>query len=168
MQIEEHDAISSEMLDRLISLQQRRAEFCGERRQRRLLEREERKLRQDFARHLMTPPERYDPNRDNFVYPGLYHRDCMTVIPIRQIEGVPRKECKRQAAAWMSGRGVNWDGSAPGLRAEINQALTNGETVPEGYFGLHVEITIEIKTDNWVDVQTLNGRKLVFRDSRYS
>jgi len=63
---------------------------------------------------------------------------------IRIVEGIPSKEGKVAANAWMTSRNVSWNGSAPALRKEVLKALNEGQSVPDGYFGLHVDLTVEV------------------------
>jgi len=61
------------------------------------------------------------------------------------VEGVPSKKAREEAHAWMAARhGYEWTGFAPNLRADVLSALRSDEQIPEGYFGLHVEWTVEV------------------------
>ena len=53
-----------------------------------------------------------------------------------EVEGVPSKQGKLLARAWMENRGVTWDGKATTLRLEVERALCKAEVVPK--FGLSV------------------------------
>lgn len=66
------------------------------------------------------------------------------VTPCWVISGQPQKRLKAQAREWMAARDLTWTG-APDLRDAVQDALEDGEQVPEGHFGLRVERTITIE-----------------------
>jgi hypothetical protein len=146
-----HDAISSRLLDQLERIQAELTAAHSNKRLRRKLEREDYVLRQAFAKHLMIEVDRFDLfSCENYKSKGFYEKDRKKVRAYRRVDGVPNKKGKIDAAAWMAGRNVDWNGSAPDLRREIHKALENGEALPDGYFGLHVEWTVEIETVEWL------------------
>lgn len=63
--------------------------------------------------------------------------------PIWYVQGVPSKRGRQAAAEWMKKRGIEWDGKAPALIAEVTRALIAGEEVPR--FGLLVRRFLFIK-----------------------
>jgi hypothetical protein len=69
--------------------------------------------------------------------------DGHTAYPFWHVQGVPSKEGKLSAQAWMRSRGLDWNGDAKVLRAEVERALISGETVPS--FGLFIRLAIFVK-----------------------
>ena len=69
--------------------------------------------------------------------------DDHTAYPFWHVQGVPSKEGKLSAQAWMRSRGLDWNGDAKVLRAEVERALISGETVPS--FGLFIRLAIFVK-----------------------
>ncbi|MET4455761.1 hypothetical protein [Bradyrhizobium sp. RT3b] len=57
-----------------------------------------------------------------------------------EVDGVPSKQGKLLARAWMKHRQVAWDGKATSLRLEVERALFAAEAVPK--FGLRIRCLI--------------------------
>jgi hypothetical protein len=69
--------------------------------------------------------------------------DGHTAYPFWHVQGVPSIQERASAEAWMRSRGLNWSGDAKNLRAEVEQALISGETVPS--FGLFIRLAIFVR-----------------------
>jgi hypothetical protein len=92
---------------------------------------------------------------------SLYHADLsLDVSTCWKVDGVPSKKAKAEAQDWMKTRGVEWDGSALPLRAQVHRALNKKEYVPEGKFGLRVELTILMGRSNWSEARQKSGVSL--------
>lgn len=74
-----------------------------------------------------------------------YHKqdDGHTAYPFWHVHNVPSKKGKAVAEAWMRHRGLQWDGGAGSLRAEVERALILGETIPR--CGLYIRLAIFVK-----------------------
>lgn len=74
-----------------------------------------------------------------------YHQrdDGHTAYPFWHVQGVPSKQERGSAEAWMQSRGLNWDGDATILRREVEHALISGEAVPS--FGLFIRLAVFVK-----------------------
>lgn len=70
------------------------------------------------------------------------------VWPYWLVSGQPKKSKREQARIWMEERGYAWDGSVQGLREAIRKALDDGAGIPDGFFGIHVERTVQIRIRN--------------------
>jgi hypothetical protein len=68
----------------------------------------------------------------------------LRVTPCWGIFGQPPKRFKAQAREWMAARNLRWN--PRDLIEAMRDALEDGEDVPEGYFGLRVERTVQIET----------------------
>ncbi|KRR04224.1 hypothetical protein CP49_23670 [Bradyrhizobium valentinum] len=60
-----------------------------------------------------------------------------------EVEGVPSRQGKLLAHAWMESRDVPWDSKATTLRLEVERALFKAEVVPK--FGLRIRCLIFYK-----------------------
>jgi hypothetical protein len=69
--------------------------------------------------------------------------DGHTAYPFWHVQGVPSKQERASAEAWMRSRGLNWNGDAKALRAEVEGALISNEAVPP--FGLFIRLAIFVK-----------------------
>ncbi len=67
----------------------------------------------------------------------------MLVTPCWVISGQPPKRFKAQAREWMAARNLRWN--PHDLTEALRDAIEDGEVVPEGYFGLRVERTVQIE-----------------------
>jgi hypothetical protein len=166
---EEHDAISSQLLDGLERIQTELETARHNKPLRRKLLREDYLLRQRFAKHLLVEVERFDWwSGETYKSKGVYKRDRKKIRAYRQVDGVPNKKGKVEAKAWMAARNVSWNGSAPDLRREVQNALTSDATIPDGYFGLHVEWTVEIEAVEWLMIGDKTNATFVPGAVRYS
>jgi hypothetical protein len=73
----------------------------------------------------------------------------MLVTPCWDISGQPPKRFKAQAREWMAARNLRWN--PRDLIEALRDAIEDGEVVPEGYFGLRVERTVQIEP--WATAQ---------------
>lgn len=95
----------------------------------RRLQREKADTRREFAAYLR------ENDKDR------YQTDRWNVCTGWRVDGVPSRKGKQQASAWM---GSGWSHFAPHLRDRVKWALRHNKPVPAGYFGLHVEWTVEL------------------------
>jgi len=107
------------------------------------------KLKQAFAALFVG-----DITSMEFIYP---YRE-VEVWPYWLVANQPKKESKPRAREWMATRGQCWDGSAQKLRDAVRQALHRNEQVPEGYFGLQVERTVQIRMKRAHNLHLLPGQ----------
>lgn len=119
--------------------------ISSDKQQRRKLEREKSDLCREFAAYL-------DENNSS----QNYWNGTTGASSDWVVAGVPSKNRRAEADAWMQSRGRIWRGVAPDLRGEVARALANAEPVPTGYFGLHVDRTVKI------------DKRLQFDGSEYS
>jgi len=150
----EREQQSRALLERIDQLDAEIAAAGDEKTLKAKLERDQRKIRQEFA-EILGENTYADPSSSRFVK------------PIWRVTGVPSKKSKEEATVWMAQRSLDWDGSAPRLRYEVRKALKQTEPVPDGKFGLHVERTVDIELP-WAGRTTLsqgrpNRRKLKSR-----
>jgi hypothetical protein len=108
---------------------------------RRKLQRDKARLGRQFANHLMIDDMGWGTRR-------MYSERGREVEPYLHIDGVPKKNKREEANAWMQARGIKWDGSAPSLWYEVRSALEKRENVPDHRFGLHIGWTVRIRPPN--------------------
>jgi hypothetical protein len=117
------------------------------------LQRDKADLHRKFAAHLYDSAfDLVDPS--GYFIDFSYHVGDRFLRPYWLVEGVPSKNRREEARAWMAARGVEWDGSAPSLRGEVSKALTRNEPVPDRKFGLHVERAVKIDATEWLKNET--------------
>jgi hypothetical protein len=157
------------MLDRLESIQAELEADRDDKTAQRRLQHENYVLRREFAKHLTIEVTRHSDWNGEYKTKGFYEsNDGKVVRATRRADGQPSKAGKVAAAAWMASRNVSWNGSAPELRREVMKALGNGELVPKGYFGLHVDLTVEIETREWLMQEGGGKWQMVPGGTRYS
>lgn len=119
--------------DFLAKIERLDVEIVAEASDKKRLKRNMADIRREFAAYLR------DNGKDH------YQTDRWKVWALWRVDGVPSQKTKKQASAWMETKNYfGWTGFAPPLRKKVAWALTNNEPVPNGYFGLHVEWTVEV------------------------
>lgn len=82
----------------------------------------------------------------NYVSIEFVWRDrCVDVWPCWLVLGQPKKSEREKARIWMGQRGSDWNGSVQRLREEIRKALDQRGDIPPGFFGVHVERSVQIR-----------------------
>ena len=113
------------------------------------LQRNKSDLHRNLAAHLYDSGfELVEPS--GYFIAFSYHVGDRFLRPYWLVEGVPPKNRRDEARAWMAARGIEWNGSAPSRRGEVSKALTRNETLPDGKFGLRVELAVKIDAVDWL------------------
>jgi hypothetical protein len=167
MRPEEHDEISSRLLDRLESIKAALEAARNDKRLMRVLHREDHELRREFAKHLAIEVTRHCAWNGEHKTAGSYERDGKVVRTVLAVDGQPTKTGKVAAIAWMASRNATWVGTAPELRREVKKALKGCESVPDGFFGLYVDRTVEIGSQEWLILEHERGFQMVPGARRY-